>query len=108
MLEGKKVKLPYSSGQDENCQFSPVRHAQVSIETLAANRNKSPRCTGALAASARESERWNSVTSFLRGGSNFFSSFFFFTGKVEEERERAALQTTGAPRQPAWPSDSPR
>lgn len=62
-----------------NCQFSLVQHAQVSIETLAANRNKSPPCPGALAASVRESERWNGVTSFLRDGSNSFL-FFFFRG----------------------------
>lgn len=86
---GKRGKIPLQqwSGikkKSLNCQFTPARHAQVSIETLAANRNKSGRCTGALAASVRESERWNSVTTFLRGGSNFF----FFPRKVEERRGR--------------------
>lgn len=76
----------------------------MAIETSVPNRNKSPRCSGALAASVREAERWNSVTSFLRGGSNFFS-LPFFPRTVERGREGkrvgAALQTTGAPRQPA-------
>lgn len=85
----RRISLQQWSGKKKcpNCQFSLVQHSQVSIETLAANRNKSPLCPGALAASVRESERWNSVTSFLRGGSNSFLFFFPRWGRERREGE---------------------